>query len=364
MRPRRLHQFSRLFSSPAPAKSTMPSPALSKLLTTPSFSGSTPGTPNKPPDGESAPIAPSRLQTSTIAIPAPAHHEPESPYHQPLSPIPMTPVDAPVGSTRRRKDSYLGIGLIKNWTPPVVTPPTTLTPEPPKAAQPLTIIESAKRLASRMAVDNHIRPEHRVIGIGSGSTVPYVVEYILEKGGNENRWFIPTGFQSKELIVRGGLKLGDVDQFPTIDVTIDGADEVDPKLNAIKGGGACHLREKVLAEAADEFVIVADYRKNSPVLGRSWRQGVPIEVAPFAYSKVLGNILRIPGALKPVLRMGKAKAGPVVTDNGNFVIDAPFDEEGTPTNFGENEKGEKGKGKGTGLGKGQNRIIRERKTKG
>lgn len=103
--------------------------------------------------------------------------------------------------------------------------------------------------------------------------------------------FVPTGFQSKELIVNAGLKLGDVgkhstgsalsgasltrcnvrtDQFPVIDVTIDGADDVDWALNAIKGGGACHLREKVLAEAAEEFIIVADYRKNNMLLGQVW----------------------------------------------------------------------------------------------
>lgn len=127
--------------------------------------------------------------------------------------------------------------------------------------------------------------------------------------------FVPTGFQSKELIVNAGLKLGDVgmlsrllpilstvrdfayilcscivllhcvDQFPSIDVTIDGADDVDFALNAIKGGGACHLREKVLAEAAEEFVIVADYRKNNSLLGTSWKNGVPIETPPFAYGK-------------------------------------------------------------------------------
>jgi ribose 5-phosphate isomerase A len=69
------------------------------------------------------------------------------------------------------------------------------------------------------------------------------------------------GFQSKELIVKAGLNLGDVDQFPKVDVTIDGADEVDADLNAIKGGGACLLREKVLAEAADVWIMVADSRK-------------------------------------------------------------------------------------------------------
>ena len=69
------------------------------------------------------------------------------------------------------------------------------------------------------------------------------------------------------MIIRAGLTVGDVDQYPNLDVTIDGADEVDNNLNAIKGGGACQLREKVLAEAAETWVIVADYRKNSPILG-------------------------------------------------------------------------------------------------
>jgi len=192
----------------------------------------------------------------------------------------------------------------------------------------LTGVEASKQLAAWTAVDRHLKPEHRVVGIGSGSTVPYVVQRIIAQGPevNKNRVFIPTGFQSKELIVKGNLILGDVDQFPTIDVTIDGADEVDAELNCIKGGGACHLREKVLAEAAESFIIVADYRKKSTVLGTSWKQGVPIEVAPFAYAKLLQNLHRL-GSPTATLRMAKAKAGPVVSDNGNFIIDAPFDEQ-------------------------------------
>ncbi|KAG8944988.1 ribose-5-phosphate isomerase rki1 [Tulasnella sp. 419] len=189
-------------------------------------------------------------------------------------------------------------------------------------------IEASKRLAAFTAVDRHILPEHKVIGIGSGSTVPYVVERILQQGKelNKDRVFIPTGFQSKELIVKGGLLLGDVDQYPTIDVTIDGADEVDDALNCIKGGGACHLREKVLAEAAETFVVVADFRKNSSLLGTNYVQGVPIEVAPFAYAKLLQNLHRL-GSPAAALRMAKMKAGPVVSDNGNFIIDAPFSED-------------------------------------
>ncbi|KDQ23302.1 hypothetical protein PLEOSDRAFT_1072706 [Pleurotus ostreatus PC15] len=195
--------------------------------------------------------------------------------------------------------------------------------------KPLSTIESAKRLAAYTAVDRHVKPEHIVIGIGSGSTVPYVVERIVQQGreANKDRVFIPTGFQSKELIVSSNLNLGDVDQYPTIDVTLDGADEVDRDLNCIKGGGACHLREKVLAEAARTFILVADYRKNVEYLGTNFKPGVPIEVVPFAYAKVLQNLHHILGSPKATLRMAVAKAGPVVSDNGNFIIDAPFERE-------------------------------------
>lgn len=92
------------------------------------------------------------------------------------------------------------------------------------------------------------------------------------------------------------------------------AHRVDPSLNCIKGGGACQLREKVLAEAAKTFIVVADYRKESNLLGEKWTQGVPIEVAQFAYASVMRKLEALGG--KPVLRMGGgAKAGPCVTDN-------------------------------------------------
>ncbi|THH30763.1 hypothetical protein EUX98_g3434 [Antrodiella citrinella] len=193
--------------------------------------------------------------------------------------------------------------------------------------KPVEGIEKSKRLAAWTAVDNHVLPEHKIIGIGSGSTVPYVVERILAQGRavNKNRVFIPTGFQSKQLIVEAHLTLGDVSQYPVLDVTIDGADEVDRSLNAIKGGGACQLQEKVLAEAATTWVMVADYRKNSEILGANWKQGIPIEVVPFAYAGVLNHLHHI-GSPNAALRMAKMKAGPVVSDNANFIIDAPFPE--------------------------------------
>lgn len=104
-----------------------------------------------------------------------------------------------------------------------------------------------------------------------------------------------------------------------IDVTIDGADEVDAQLNCIKGGGACQLQEKIVAFASKTFVVIADYRKESTQLGEQWVQGVPIEVIPMAYVPLMHKLRELGGA--PVLRMAKHKAGPVVTDNGNFVLD-------------------------------------------
>ncbi|OCB90697.1 ribose 5-phosphate isomerase [Sanghuangporus baumii] len=238
-----------------------------------------------------------------------------------LSPSPLSLTGFPTSSSSATQQA--GITTAAGGVPVAVVEP--LAP----VKQELSVIEKSKRLAAWTAVDHHIHEEHKVIGIGSGSTVPYVVERIVQQGEklNHERVFLPTGFQSKELIVKANLRLGDVDQYPSIDVTIDGADEVDHDLNCIKGGGACHLREKVLAEAAETWIVVADYRKNSDVLGTTYKQGVPIEVAPFAYAKLLQNV-HLLGSENACLRMAKGgKAGPVVTDNGNFVIDAPFDEE-------------------------------------
>ncbi|KAI8976514.1 ribose-5-phosphate isomerase [Pilobolus umbonatus] len=190
----------------------------------------------------------------------------------------------------------------------------------------MSSIEQGKKLAAYRAVDEYITPQTKVVGIGSGSTVVYVVERILQKPELKHLIYIPTSFQSKLLILEGGLTLGSIEQYPVIDVTIDGADEVDEQLNCIKGGGACQFQEKIVAEAAKKFVIVADFRKKSTKLGTEWVKGVPIEVVPVAYPAVM-KALKHTLSIQPIqstLRMAVMKAGPVVTDNGNFVIDAHF----------------------------------------
>jgi ribose 5-phosphate isomerase A len=131
-----------------------------------------------------------------------------------------------------------------------------------------------------------------------------------------------------QLIIDAGLTLSDLNCTPRLDVAIDGADEVDRRLSCIKGGGGCHTQEKLVASAADVFVVIADYRKQSGVLGSVWRRGVPVEVLPLAYVGVMDAIRRLGG--KPALRMAVAKAGPVVTDNGGFILDADFGEIADP----------------------------------
>lgn len=129
-----------------------------------------------------------------------------------------------------------------------------------------SLVESAKRLAAFQAVDDYLLPEHRFIGIGSGSTVVYVVEAIVAKGPEfyQPMTFIPTGSQSKGLIRTAGLRLANLDERPIVDgqlseldICFDGADEVDQDLNLIKGGGACLFQEKLVAVAAKKFIAVA-----------------------------------------------------------------------------------------------------------
>lgn len=186
------------------------------------------------------------------------------------------------------------------------------------------VTEESKRLAAYKAVDDNFPPEAKVIGIGSGSTVVYVAERIGQLDNKDTFVCIPTGFQSKGLILENGLRLGSIEQYPDIDIAFDGADEVDTQVNAIKGGGACLFQEKLVAFSAKQFILVADFRKKSSNLGIQWTKGVPIEVVPSSYVYVENQLKKL-GAEKITLRQGgSAKAGPVITDNNNFLIDAHF----------------------------------------
>ncbi|KAF4791314.1 Ribose-5-phosphate isomerase [Turdus rufiventris] len=188
-----------------------------------------------------------------------------------------------------------------------------------------TMAEEAKKRAAFAAVDKHVQ-NNQVLGIGSGSTIVHAVQRLAERVKEENLTIvcIPTSFQARQLILQNGLTLSDLDRNPELDVAIDGADEVDSDLNLIKGGGGCLTQEKIVAGFAKCFIVIADYRKKSDRLGEQWKKGVPIEVIPMAYVPVSRALTKKFGGVVE-LRMAVNKAGPVVTDNGNFILDWKFD---------------------------------------
>lgn len=124
-------------------------------------------------------------------------------------------------------------------------------------------IEEAKRAAARQAVADHFDPSFRYVGIGSGTTIIYVVDAIKETLSDEQKEmivFVPTGYQSRSVIIKAGLRPIAFDSLlphQVLDVAFDGADEVDEELNCIKGGGACLFQEKLVAERARKFICVA-----------------------------------------------------------------------------------------------------------
>jgi ribose 5-phosphate isomerase A len=163
-----------------------------------------------------------------------------------------------------------------------------------------------------------------IVGLGTGSTTAYAIQYIgerLKSGELKDIVGIPTSFQAEVLARQYGIPLTTLDVVDHIDIAIDGADEVDPKLNLIKGGGAAHTREKIVDCLAEQFIVVVDSSKLVDKLGSIF--AIPIEVLPLAYAPVMRAIEKLGG--KPELRMGVKKAGPVITDQGNMVIDAKFD---------------------------------------
>lgn len=189
-------------------------------------------------------------------------------------------------------------------------------------------IEAAKRLAAIRAVQENFHPSYRYVGIGSGTTIVYVVDAIKALDiPTEAISFIPTGSQSKQLILKAGLNPLSFDSIPSgvlLDVNFDGADEVDEDLNCIKGGGACLYQEKLVATHSKRFVCVADYRKLQKRLLTQWKT-IPIEVQPLAVNAVVAQLVDDLGSTDPKVRQGKGEeAGPVKTDQGNFIVDAPF----------------------------------------
>ena len=174
--------------------------------------------------------------------------------------------------------------------------------------------EAAARASLRFIRDG------QVVGLGTGSTAAFFIRLVGEQVRNGLRIRgIPTSVRSKELALSLGIPLTTLEECQEIAVTVDGADEVDPELRLIKGGGGALLREKVVASATRQLVIVADATKRVPVLGKF---PLPVEVIQFAQALVAKRI----AALGAEVRLRAESGIPFVTDENNHILDCHFGE--------------------------------------
>ncbi|MFD1633432.1 ribose-5-phosphate isomerase RpiA [Haloplanus ruber] len=177
--------------------------------------------------------------------------------------------------------------------------------------------DAAKRRAGEHAADTV--SDGDVVGLGTGSTAAHAIRALgrAVDAGLDVRG-VATSYAARDLAREVGVPLTDLAAVERIDVAIDGADQVSDDLALIKGGGAAHAREKVVDAAADRFVVVADPSKETATLDRP----VPVEVLPDARATVRRAVRDHGGT--PTLRTAERKDGPVVTDNGNLVLDCAF----------------------------------------
>jgi len=164
-----------------------------------------------------------------------------------------------------------------------------------------------------------------ILGLGSGSTAALMIKSLADEirsGKLQNIRGVATSFQSEDLALELDIPLIDLASVSQIDLAIDGADEVDPGFQLIKGGGACHVREKLVASKANHLLIVDDETKLVQNLNQSFP--LPVEVLPNAWKQVQEFISEMNGSSS--LRMAIKKAGPVVTDQGNLILDVLFND--------------------------------------
>jgi ribose 5-phosphate isomerase A len=176
-------------------------------------------------------------------------------------------------------------------------------------------VEAWKKVSARAAAK--LVKAGMAVGLGSGTTVAHLVRILAER--KSKAIFIPSSFTIQKLAGELGLGLGSLEDRQKLDLMIDGADEVDPDFNMIKGKGGAQTREKIVASAARKVVIVVDRTKLVKRLGE--RVPVPVEVLPFAYKFTMRKLAGLGG--EPRLRTAPTGA-PFVTDNGNYIVDVKF----------------------------------------
>jgi len=178
-----------------------------------------------------------------------------------------------------------------------------------------------KQAVAQAAVDQI--QDGMILGLGSGSTAALMIEALAQKiktGEIKDVVGVTTSFQGEVLATELAIPLKSLSSVSEIDLAIDGADEVDPSFQLIKGGGACHVQEKLVAALAKKFIVVVDSSKLVEKLNLDFK--LPVEVLPSAWKQVQKTLEELEGAGD--LRMAQKKAGPIVTDQGNLILDVTF----------------------------------------
>jgi ribose 5-phosphate isomerase A len=177
-----------------------------------------------------------------------------------------------------------------------------------------------KMNAAKSAIE--LIPERGAIGLGSGSTVAIFARELGQRivSGKADVSVVPSSYQAYQLAIDYNIPITNLDLNPELLLTVDGADEVDKELNLTKGGGGALFQEKIVASASKKLVIIADESKLVDHLGTKFN--IPVEVFPFSLGIVRKKIKQMD--IEPILRQATKKMGPIVTDNGNFILDLKF----------------------------------------
>ncbi|WP_457752044.1 ribose-5-phosphate isomerase RpiA [Thermococcus sp.] len=182
-------------------------------------------------------------------------------------------------------------------------------------------MEELKKTVARKALE--FIEDDMVVGLGTGSTTAYFIEYLgklIMEEELEDVYGVPTSYQSRLLAIENGIPVVGLDEVDAIDIAVDGADEVDPHLNLIKGRGAALTMEKIIEYRAGTFLVLVDESKLVERLGE--KMPVPLEVIPAAWRAIAEEVEVFNAEAE--LRMASKKDGPVITDNGNVILDVRF----------------------------------------
>ncbi|RDE16120.1 MAG: ribose 5-phosphate isomerase A [Candidatus Thorarchaeota archaeon] len=174
--------------------------------------------------------------------------------------------------------------------------------------------------AAKSAIE--VIPKRGAMGLGSGSTVAIFAKELGQRiaSGEVEVAVVPSSYQAYQLAIDYNIPLTNLDINPELLLTVDGADEIDKKLNLTKGGGGALFREKIVASASKKLIIIADESKLVNHLGT--KSQIPVEVFPFSLGMVQRKIKQM--GVESTVRQATKKMGPVVTDNGNFILDLKF----------------------------------------